>query len=75
MQKEIKESKMTPNDIFKKFKKVFPVTDEEIDRISVIDTNVLKVRLKNRKELVFTYFSSNKWRIDSLDLYLRDKKK
>lgn len=66
---------MTPHDIFGKFLKVYPITYDEIERYLVIDTNAIQVRLKNRKELVFTYFSSNKWRIDSMDLYLSEKKK
>lgn len=66
---------MTPKDIFGKFLKVYPIAYDEIERYLVIDTNAIQIRLKNRKELVFTYFSSNKWRIDSMDLYLSEKKK
>lgn len=66
---------MAPIDIFEKFKKVYPVGGDDVERFLTIDTNVIQVRLKNRKELVFAYFSSNKWKIESMDLYLAEKKR
>lgn len=66
---------MTPIDIFEKFKKVYPVWPDDVGRFLAFDTNVIQVRLKNRKELVFTYFSSNKWKIESMDLYNSEIKK
>lgn len=65
---------MTPIDIFEKFKKVYPVGGDDVERFLMVGTNAIHVRLKNRKELVFTYFSSNKWKIESMDLYLQEKK-
>lgn len=66
---------MTPKDIFGKFLKVYPIAYDDVIRFLTISPNSIHVRLKNRKELVFTYFSSNKWRIDSMDLYLSEQKK
>ena len=66
---------MTPIDIYRKFLKVFPINEEEIDRFTTIDIDTIRVRLKNRKEFVFSYASSNKWRIDSVDLYKSEMKR
>lgn len=66
---------MTPVDIFEKFKKVHPVGGDDVERFLTIGANAIQIRLKNRKELVFTYFSSNKWKIESMDLYLAEKKR
>lgn len=66
---------MTPSDIFNKFLKVYPVTYNEVVSYLVMRPKTIQVRLKNRKELVFTYFSSNKWRIDSMALYNSENKK
>ena len=66
---------MTPIDIFEKFKKVYPVWPDDVERFLTIGANAIQVRLKNRKELVFTYFSSNKWKIESMDLYNSEIKK
>lgn len=65
---------MTPSDIFNKFLRVYPVSYDEVVTYLVKGPKTIQVKLKNKKELVFTYFSSNKWRIDSMDLYLSDKK-
>lgn len=66
---------MTPNDIYRKFLNVFPIDEQEIEWFKQIDIDVIRVRLKNRKEFVFSYISSNKWRIDSADLYKSEMKK
>lgn len=66
---------MTPNDIYRKLLKVFPVDDQEIEWFKQIDIDVIRVRLKNRKEFIFSYISSNKWRIDSVDLYKSEMKR
>ena len=65
---------MTPNDIYYKFLSVYPIMTDEIVKFIMFDRNVMWVKLKNRKELVFTYFSSNKWKIESMDLYKKDEK-
>lgn len=65
---------MTPSDIFNKFLRAYPVSYDEVVSYLVMGPKTIRVRLKNRKELVFTYFSSNKWRIDSMDLYLSENK-
>lgn len=66
---------MTPSDIFGKFLRAYPVSYDEVMCYSLLRPKTLHIKLKNRKELVFTYFSSNKWRIDSMDLYLSENKK
>ena len=66
---------MTPSDIFGKFLKVYPISYDDVVRFLTMSPNSIHVKLKNRKELVFTYFSSNKWRIDSMDLYVNEDKK
>lgn len=62
-------------DIYKKFLEVYPIPEGFIEHYSRIDPLTIKVRLKNRKELVFTYVSSSKWRVESMDLYRKEKKK
>lgn len=66
---------MTPSDIFNKFLKVYPVTYDDVMCYSLLGPKTIHIKLKNKKELVFTYFSSNKWRIDSMDLYNSEDKK
>ena len=66
---------MTPNDIFNKFLNVFPIDKNDVEWFKQIDIDVIRVRLKNRKEFVFSYISSNKWRIDSVDLYKSEMKR
>lgn len=62
-------------DIYKKFLEIYPIPEGFIDHYSRIDPCRIKIRLKNRKELIFTYVSSNKWRVESIDLYRKEKKK
>lgn len=66
---------MTPSDIFGKFLRVYPIRFEEVASYTLLGPKTIHIKLKNKKELVFTYFSSNKWRIDSMDLYLSENKK
>ena len=66
---------MTPNDIYRKFLNVFPINSEDVEWFKQIDIDVIRVRLKNRKEFVFSYISSNKWRIDSVDLFKSEMKR
>lgn len=63
-----------PIDIFGKFVKLGLVNEDNIETFKRLGGNTIHMRLKNRKEIVFTYISSNKWQIESMDLYLNRKK-
>ena len=60
---------MTHHNLLEKFLKAYPIDNGNIDCWYKIDESTIRVRLKNRKEMIFTYISSNKWCIESMDAY------
>lgn len=61
---------MTHKDIFNKFKEIAKVTDEEIDCWFTNGKGSVRVRFMDHQEVIFSYFSPNKWMIESRDLYI-----
>ena len=65
---------MTHIDIYKKFLKICPIIEDTIECWFQNGKNSIRVRMKNKKEIVFTVYSSNKWKIESMDLHISEMK-
>lgn len=64
---------MVPSKIFEKFKEKFPSETEKIDIWFPNGRNAIRVRFKSRSEVIFTYWSDKKWKLESLDHFLDSK--
>lgn len=61
---------MINSEVFKKFKEVTVTDDEEIDCWFPNGKNCVRVRFKDKSEVVFTYWGKRKWRVETVDSYL-----
>lgn len=66
---------MLPIDVLKKFKEIFPIKDDNIECWWPNGKNSIRVRLTNHIELVLTYSSSKKWRLETVDSFNEKEKK
>jgi hypothetical protein len=61
-------------ELFKVFKKVYPITDEEIKCWFTNGKNSVRVRLRIGVDLIFTYDSKKNWKIETVDSWLDDRR-
>lgn len=61
---------MTNKELMMKFKEISRITDDEIDMYFPLGTTAIRVRLKNRKELVLTYTNGRRWRLETKESYV-----
>lgn len=66
---------MLPIDVLKKFKEIFPIKDDSVECWWPNGKNSIRVRLTNHIELVLTYSSSKKWRLETVDSFNEKEKK
>ena len=65
---------MTQRDVFKAFMEISRTTEQDIEAWFPNGRDSVRVRLKNKKELIFTYDSPNYWRLETKGAYLTDMK-
>ena len=61
---------MGTKELLERFKEIANVTDEEIDVYFPSGNSIIRVRLKNRKELVLTYTNGRRWRLETKESYV-----
>lgn len=66
---------MTHRQVLEKFKEISHITDDSIDVWFQYGKNSIRVRLKDRTELIFTFSSQKSWRLETIDSYLEDLKR
>lgn len=60
--------------VLKRFKEIFPIKDDSIEYWCPNGKNSIRVRLKNRVELVLTYLSNKKWRLETVESFNENDK-
>ena len=63
---------MTRKDVFEAFKDIAHISDERIDTWFPNGRNSVRVRLKTKQELIFTYHTKNYWRLETKGAFLTD---
>ena len=66
---------MSHTDILKRFKETCHITDDVLDCWFPNGKGSIRVRFKDRRELVFTYSSPRKWRIETVDSFVENLNK
>lgn len=61
-------------DVLKRFKKIFPIKDGSIEYWWPNGKNSIRVRLENSVELVLTYLSNKKWRLETVESFNENDK-
>ena len=61
-------------DVLKRFKEIFPIKDDSIEYWFPNGKNSIRVLLKNRVELVLTYLSNKKWRLETVESFNENDK-
>ena len=61
-------------DVLKRFKEIFPIKDGSIEYWWPNGKNSIRVRLKNSFELVLTYLSNKKWRLETVESFNENDK-
>lgn len=65
---------MTPKDVYKAFRDISRTTDEDIEMWFPNGKDSIRVKLRNKQELIFTYDSPKYWRIETRGAFLTDMK-
>ena len=65
---------MIRKDVFEAFKDITHMSDERIDTWFPNGRNSVRIRLKTKQELIFTYQSKNYWRLETKGAFLTDMK-
>jgi hypothetical protein len=58
------------NKLLTKFMEIYPISYEEIECWFPNGKNSIRVRLKGNDDLILTYISKKKWKIESVDSWL-----
>lgn len=61
---------MLQKKVFEIYKKMFSVSDEVVDSWVANGYNSIRIRFKNKKELVFTYKNKSRWRLESRENFI-----
>ena len=61
--------------ILEHYTKLIGVTKDQIDTWWPIRYNSIRVRLKNKKEFMFTYTSKTRWKLETYALFMDNYKK
>lgn len=65
---------MAPKDVFKAFLDITRTTEKDIEMWFPNGKDSIRVKFKNRQELIFTYYSKNYWRLETRGAFLTDMK-
>ena len=61
---------MTHDKIYEKFKEIYQTIDSEVDCWFPNGKGSIRIRSKIYGEMIFTYWSKKRWRIESVESYL-----
>lgn len=61
---------MRTKELLERFKEIAHVTDEDVDVYFPLGDAAIRVRLKNRKELVLTYTNGRRWRLETRESFI-----
>lgn len=65
---------MTQKDVLKAFMEISRTTEEDIEMWFPNGKDSVRVKLKNKRELIFTYDSPNYWRLETKGAFLTNMK-
>ena len=65
---------MTQKDVFKAFLEISRTTEEDIEMWFPNGKDSVRVKLKDKQELIFTYDSPRYWRLETRGAFLTDMK-
>lgn len=66
---------MTHKKVFECFNRMFPGWRESTEIWFPYGNSMIKIRLRNKMEFVFTYFSEKNWNLETLDRFSERRKK
>lgn len=61
---------MVHYDVYKYFKKLMPFYDKDVKEWFPCGFNCIRIRLNDDKEYIFTIYSDDSWRFETLSLYI-----
>lgn len=66
---------MTHKKVFECFNRMFPGWRGSIEAWFPYGNSMIKIRLNNKMEFIFTYFSENNWKLETLDRFSERRRK
>ncbi len=66
---------MTHKKVFECFNRMFPGWRGSTDAWFPYGNSMIKIRLNNKMEFIFTYFNENNWKLETLDRFSERRRK
>lgn len=66
---------MTHKKVFEYFNRMFPGWRGSTEAWFPYGNSMIKIRLNNKMEFIFTYFSENNWKLETLDRFSERRRK